>query len=134
MNTVKVEFSRRFADFKTQKFNLDLFANPFAVDDAGTPRTSTHLKTQYKTVGAVEFAPLLPESMLQLRLHATPVISMFGSTYSHEQMLSIIKLTKTPHRSCLMDQQLVYVIKVARAKDINPRINKIVFKKRCSVW
>jgi hypothetical protein len=32
LNTLKAEFSRRFADFGLEKFNLDLFANPFAID------------------------------------------------------------------------------------------------------
>ncbi len=126
-----------------QKFNLDLFANPFAADADAAPehlelelielQCNTHLKTQFETVGAAEFAPLLPASMPQLRLHAARVMSMFGSTYSCEQMFSIMKLTKTSHRSRLTDQHLVSVMKVAMAKDINPRIDKIFSKKRCRV-
>ncbi|XDV39475.1 hypothetical protein PO909_008719 [Leuciscus waleckii] len=143
LNTLKVEFCRRFADFERQKFNLDLFANPFAVDVDTAPehlqmelielQCNTHLKSRYESVGAAEFAPLLPESMPQLRLHAARIMSMFGSTYSCEQMFSIMKLTKTSHRSRLTDQHLVSVMKVAMAKDINPRIDEMVSRKRCRV-
>ena len=31
-NTLKAEFSRRFADIESQKFYPDLFANPFSID------------------------------------------------------------------------------------------------------
>ena len=37
LNTLKAEFSRRLADFESQNFNLDLFANPFAIDDDTAP-------------------------------------------------------------------------------------------------
>lgn len=37
LNTLKVEFSRRFADFERQKINFDLFANLFAVDADTAP-------------------------------------------------------------------------------------------------
>ena len=67
------------------------------------------LKTQYQSVGAAEFAPLLPESMPRLRLHAARIMSMFGSTYSCEQMFSVMKLNKTSHSSRLTDQHLVSV-------------------------
>ncbi|KAI7811513.1 putative general transcription factor II-I repeat domain-containing protein 2A-like, partial [Triplophysa rosa] len=143
LNTLKAEFSRRFADFESQKFNFDLFANPFVVDVDTAPehlqmelielQCNTHLKAQYQSVGAAEFAPLLPESMPHLRLHAARIMSMFGSTYSCEQMFSIMKLTKTSHRSRLTDEHLVSVLKVAMARDINPRIDKIISKKRCRV-
>ncbi|KAL0152417.1 hypothetical protein M9458_052140 [Cirrhinus mrigala] len=66
LNTLTVEFIRRFADFETKKINLDLFANPFAVDADAAPehlqlelielQCSTHLKTQYEKVGAAKFA------------------------------------------------------------------------------
>lgn len=32
LNTLNAEFNRRFADFESQKFYFDLFANPFAID------------------------------------------------------------------------------------------------------
>ena len=133
LNTLKVEFSRRFADFESQKFNFDLFANPFAIDVDTAPehlqlelielQCSSTLKTQYQSVRAAEFAPLLPESVPELRLHAARIMSMFGSTYSCKQMFSIMNLNKTLYRSRLTDQHLVSVLKVATAKDIKPRID-----------
>ncbi|XP_010771180.1 general transcription factor II-I repeat domain-containing protein 2A, partial [Notothenia coriiceps] len=143
LNTLKEEFSRRFADFESQKFNIDLFANPFAIDVDTAPehlqlelielQCNSALKTQYQSVGAAEFAPLLPESVPELRLHAANIMSMFGSTYSCEQMFSIMNLNKTSHRSRITDQHLTSVLKVATAKDIKPRIDKIICKKRCRV-
>ena len=102
LNTLKAEFNRRFADFESQKFNFDLFANPFAVDVDTAPehlqmelielQCNSALKTQYQSVGPADFAPLIPESMPQLRRHAARIMSMFGSTYSCEQMFSIMNL------------------------------------------
>ena len=119
LNTLKAEFSRRFADFGLEKFNLDLFANPFEIDVDTAPehlqleliklQCNGALKTQYQSIGAAEFAPLLPESMPRLRLHAARIMSMFGSTYSCEQMFSVMKLNKTSHSSRLTDQHLVSV-------------------------
>ncbi|KAK0141890.1 General transcription factor II-I repeat domain-containing protein 2B [Merluccius polli] len=60
-------------------------------------------------------------------------MSLFGGTYSCEQMFSVMKLKKTSHRSRLTDQHLVSVLKVAIAKDIKPRIDEIISQKRCSV-
>lgn len=54
-------------------------------------------------------------SMPQFRLHDPRIMSIFGSTYSCEQMFLIMKLTKTSHRSHLTDQHLVSVFKVAMA-------------------
>ena len=132
------------ANFESQKFNLDLFANPFEIYVDTAPEhlqlelielhCNGALKTQYQSVGAAEFAPLLPESMPQLCLHAARIMFMLGSTYSCEQMFSVMKLNKTSHRSRLTDQHLVSVLKVAIANDIKPRIDKIISKKRCSVW
>ncbi|KAK0149912.1 hypothetical protein N1851_009357 [Merluccius polli] len=57
-------------------------------------------------------------------------MSVFGSTYSYEQMFSVMKLNKTAHRSRSTEQHLVSVLKVATVKDIKPRIDKIISKKR----
>ena len=142
LNTLKAEISRRFTDFGLEKFNLDLFANPFAIDvDSDTApehlqleiielQCNGALKTHYQSIGAAEFTPLLPESMPQLRLHAARIMSMFGSIYSCEQMFSVMNRNKTSQRSRLTDQHLVSVLKGAIANYIKPRIDKIISKKR----
>lgn len=92
LNTLKVEFNRRFAE--SQKFKLYLFVNPFAFDVDTAPehlqlelidlQCNDALKTQYQSVGAAEFAPQPSKSMPQLRLNITRTMSMFGSTYCNE--------------------------------------------------
>ncbi|KAK0152700.1 General transcription factor II-I repeat domain-containing protein 2 [Merluccius polli] len=37
LNTLKAGFSRRFSNFESQKSNLNLFANPFAIDVGTAP-------------------------------------------------------------------------------------------------
>ncbi len=54
--------------------------------------------------------------MQQQCLHAARNMSVFGSSYLCKQMFSIMKLTS--HRSCVTDQHLFSVLKVAMAKDI----------------
>lgn len=143
LNGLKAEFSRRFADFESQKFNFDLFANPFAIDVDTAPehlqlelielQCNGALKTKYQSVGAGEFARFIPDTMPQLRLHAARIMCMFGSTYACEQLFSVMKINKSSHRSRLTDQHLVSVLKVATAQDFKPRIDHLMSKKRCQV-
>ncbi|KAK0133656.1 hypothetical protein N1851_030788 [Merluccius polli] len=66
--------------------------------------------------------------MPQLFLHAAHIMSVFGSTYSCEEIFPVIKLNKISHNT---DQHLVSVLKVATAKDIKPGIDEVITKKRC---
>lgn len=103
LNTLKVEFNR-FAE--SQKFNLYLFVNPFAVDVDTDPehlqlelsdlQCNDALKTPYQSVGAAEFGPGPFKSMPQLCLNSTRIMAMYRSTYCHETEQDVPKIR--PHR------------------------------------
>lgn len=120
LKKLKAEFSRRFADFETQKFSFELFTNPFGVDVDRAPehlqrelielQCNGALEAKFDYVGAGEFAPFIQDMMPQLRLQAARVLSMFGSTHLCEQMFSVMKINKSSHRSRLTDKHLASVI------------------------
>ncbi|KAL0163337.1 hypothetical protein M9458_042733, partial [Cirrhinus mrigala] len=88
LSTLRAEFTRRFADFEAQKFNLELFSNPFAVDAEKAPaniqmelievQCNSIRKAKYDTVGPAQFPSFIPETMPQLRLQAARMLCMFG--------------------------------------------------------
>ncbi|KAK7893162.1 hypothetical protein WMY93_022314 [Mugilogobius chulae] len=77
LSTLRAEFTRRFTDFERQKFNFEMFSNPFSIDPEKAPENlqmelielqcDSALKSKYETVGRVEFHRCLPETMPQLR-------------------------------------------------------------------
>ncbi|KAK7888727.1 hypothetical protein WMY93_024287 [Mugilogobius chulae] len=143
LSTLRAEFTRRFTDFERQKFNFEMFSNPFSIDPEKAPENlqmelielqcDSALKSKYETVGRVEFHRCLPETMPQLRRHAARILSMFGSTYVCEQLFSVMKLNKSAHRSSLTDAHLHSILRVSTAQDLTPNITELVVKKRCQV-
>ena len=143
LGVLGVEFSRRFGDFDGQKCRFELLSNPFAVDVEKAPNNlqmelielqcDDMLKSKYDAVGAAHFLQFIPDTMPQLRSQAAQLLSMFGSTYLCEQLLSSMKMTKTSHRIRLTDEHLRSIMKVASAQNLSPNINELVCKKRCHV-
>ncbi|KAL1268530.1 hypothetical protein QQF64_033893 [Cirrhinus molitorella] len=70
LSTLRAEFTRRFADFEAQKFDFELFSNPFAVDVEKAPaniqielielQCNSTLKAKYDTVGPAQFPSFIP--------------------------------------------------------------------------
>ncbi|KAK7933320.1 hypothetical protein WMY93_004216 [Mugilogobius chulae] len=144
LSTLRAEFTRRFTDFERQKFNFEMFSNPFSIDPEKAPENlqmelielqcDSALKSKYETVGRVEFHRCLPETMPQLRRHAARILSMFGSTYVCEQLFSVMKLNKSSHRSSLTDAHLHSILRVSTAQDLTPNITELViYVKKTSV-
>ena len=143
INALSAEFSRRFADFEAQKGRFELLSNPFAIDVESAPTSlqmelielqcNDMLKSKYDSVGAVQFPCFLPNTMPQLRTQAAQMLSVFSSTYLCEQLFSMMKLNKTPHRSRLTDEHLHSVLRLSSAQSLTPDIDELASKKRCQV-
>ncbi|KAE8280213.1 General transcription factor II-I repeat domain-containing protein 2 [Larimichthys crocea] len=137
------EFTRRFADFEAQKCRFELLSNPFAFDVNNAPsnlqmelielQCNDTLKSKYDSVGAAQFPPYLPDTLPELRAQAAQMLSMFGSTYLCEQLFSLMKMNKTPHRSRLTDEHLHSVLRISSAQSLTPEIDALACKKRCQV-
>ncbi|KAG2463646.1 GTD2A protein, partial [Polypterus senegalus] len=91
------------------------------------------LKAKYNEFGVPDLYAYLPPSNVQICKLASRVLSMFGSTYLCEKLFSLMKATKTPHRSRLPVKHLSPLIKVAAAEDFKPNIDELVTNKRCQV-
>ncbi|XP_063322782.1 general transcription factor II-I repeat domain-containing protein 2-like [Pelmatolapia mariae] len=140
LNILAAEFRRRFADFEAQKNRFELLANAFGVDVESAPanlqmelielQCNDTLREKYERLGATEFARFIPDTMPQLRIQAAQTISMFGSTYLCEQLFSLMKLSKTSHRSRLTDKHLDSILRTSSAQNLTPSIDELVQKMR----
>ncbi|XP_069764237.1 general transcription factor II-I repeat domain-containing protein 2A-like [Narcine bancroftii] len=131
LNVLRAEFSRRFADFESQKCRFELLSNPFAVEVTTAPTNLQMelIEPKYDSVGAVQF---LPDTLPQLRAQAAQMLSMLGSTYLCEQLFSLM-INKTPHRSRLTDEHLHSVLRISSAQGLTPEYDELASKKRCQV-
>ena len=87
------------------------------------------LKSKYDSVGAAQFPYFLPDTMPQLRTQAAQILSMFGSTYLCEQFFSMMKVSKTPHRSRLTEEHLHSVLRISSSQSLTPDIDKLASKR-----
>ncbi|GAA6098908.1 general transcription factor II-I repeat domain-containing protein 2-like, partial [Tachysurus ichikawai] len=143
LSVLGAEFSQRFADFDVQKCRFQLLSNPFAVDVENAPNNlqmepielqcNETLKSKYDAVGATQFPQFIPDTMPQLRTQAAQLLSLFGSTYLCEHLFSLMKMTKTSHRSRLTDEHLRSILRVSSAQSLSPDIDELASKKRCQI-
>ncbi|XP_043437632.1 general transcription factor II-I repeat domain-containing protein 2-like isoform X1 [Prionailurus bengalensis] len=139
---LKMEFQKRFFDFKHYENELILFSSPFSINidsvneelqmEVIELQCNTVLKTKYDDIGIPEFYKYLSKSYPKYRKHCAKILSMFGSTYVCEQLFSVMKLSKTKFRSQLKDTGLHSVLHIA-TRNIRPDIDILVQKKRCQV-
>ncbi|XP_026582004.1 general transcription factor II-I repeat domain-containing protein 2-like [Pseudonaja textilis] len=139
LNTLHMEFTRRFVKFEGQKFNFELLSNPFAIDVRKAPvniqmelielQCSSTLKAKYDSVGPLHFSRFIPKAMPQLRLQAARMLCMFGSTYVCEHVFSVIKVNKSAHKSLLTDEQFHSIVRVSTAQNLTSNIDELVSKK-----
>ncbi|XP_070595014.1 general transcription factor II-I repeat domain-containing protein 2-like [Erythrolamprus reginae] len=144
LNTLHMEFTRRFVKFEGQKLNFELFSNPFAIAVERAPahiqmelielQCSSTLKAKYDSVGPVRFSRFIPETMPKLRLQAARMLCMFGSTYVCEHVFSVIKVNKSVHRSLLTDAHLHSILRVSTAQNLSSNIDELVSKKTCQIF
>ena len=67
----------------------------------------------------------LPEDMTELKMHALKTATLFGSTYSCEQLFSPMKHIKSSSRSRLTDEHLESCLRVT-ISTIEPNIDRII--------
>ena len=134
------DFIRGFADFEAPKSSFELLSNPFAADVESAPsnlqmelielQCIDTLKAKYESVGAAEFPRFIPDTMPHLRSQAAQTLSMFGSTYLCEQLVSLMKINKTSHRTRLTDKHLHSILRISSAQSLTPDIDELITKIR----
>ncbi|PNF15430.1 hypothetical protein B7P43_G18458 [Cryptotermes secundus] len=77
------------------------------------------------------FFSYLPSQYSQMRQFAARILAIFGSTYLCEQLFSLVKTTKTTHRSRLTAEDLSSILKIASSESQVAKINSLVSRKTC---
>lgn len=131
------EFNHRFRQMHVLEVNLLIFMTLFTVDINTVPadiqlelidlKCDTALKIWFDTTDIVKFYSRVSlERFPRLHARAAKIISMFGSTYSCEQLFSVMKLNKSRLHGQLTDSHLNAILRLSCAKTITPDISRII--------
>ena len=115
MDTLAVEFDRRFQDFKNLEPQFNILSSPFTteVDLASENlqlelldlQASNDLEEKLKSVSLSDFFKSLSDDLFpKLKTFAAKFLTLFGSTYICEQAFSSLKIKKSKNRSLLRHQ------------------------------
>ncbi|KAJ4430250.1 hypothetical protein ANN_22462 [Periplaneta americana] len=118
-----------------------LFCNPFGFQSIEDPenlqlelinlQNSTRLRVSAKS--GIELFAMLPKSEFpNLRLFASRLSAMFGSTYVCEQFFTTMTNNKTVWRSRVTDDNLVAVLRLC-VSESEPDFNALTARKRCQM-
>lgn len=141
LEDLKTQFHLRFLDFRRDEKHLNLFARPFSVSVEEVPdefqmelielQCNSTLKNKFgvdlldfysKYVSITDFP--------KIRDHALKTVSLFGSTYTCEQLFSRMKNMKSKMRTRLTDEHLENSLRIATS-NIKTDIDKLVKNKQC---
>lgn len=139
---ISSEFEERFADFIAKEDQIRIFTAPFAVEIETLPEelqmemieleSNSDLKDAFKDNIILEFYRkyVSQTKYPYIVQHACRILSLFASTYTCEQVFSLMKMTKTKNRSTLTDDHLKNSLILA-STNIRPNIPQIVDKHQC---
>ena len=147
LETLKESFVSRFRDLQMKKPQIAFLVDPFnfesvclkallVSDEATSQLEMIDLCEKDKlkpalTEGATEFWKSMPmEKYPNIKRAALKVLSMFGSTYVCESVLSILNQVKSRHRPVLTDTHVKELLRVATT-EYKPDLKKIVKEKEC---
>lgn len=134
---LRTDFSSRFDDLRSNSVDFRLFGTPFDVEVDTVPekfqmelidmQCNNLLKSKFHadSVSLLEFYKkylLEPGLYTSLTDHAKKIASMFGSTYTCEQLFSKMKYTKSKLRTKITDEHLENVLRLAASNKSNSTI------------
>jgi hypothetical protein len=146
---LRTDFFSRFADIRSHTVDFKLFGTPFDVEVNTVPdnfqmelidiQCNDLLKSKFHAEGVslLEFYKkylLEPGLYTNLTDHAKKMASMFGSTYTCEQLFSKMKYTKSKLRTRITDVHLENVLRLASSNStISPDVEKLSSPKQHQV-
>jgi hypothetical protein len=147
LESLKQQFQERFNDFRSHKFEFDLFNKPFDIEVYDSPediqmelielQANDELKSKFKSLKLIEFYEFLSKShsnaFSKIKTNALRIASMFGSTYLCEQLFSILKHAKSNTRNRMNDEHLNACLKIQSSKQLEPNIDLIISNKQLRV-
>ncbi|KAJ8248095.1 hypothetical protein GJAV_G00238250 [Gymnothorax javanicus] len=140
------EFDHRFADFKTHRATLQIFAEPFSFDEQDAPpvlqmelidlQCNSELKAKFREVSGKadklgqflrELRPTFPELSRMFKR----TTCLFGSTHLCEKHFSTMNFNKSKYRSKLTDEYLQAILRVSTASSLKPNVAQLCERKCC---
>lgn len=136
LDTLVVEFERRFQCFKNLEPVFNILSSPFSVESDSAQeniqlelldlQADNVLKEKFKSVTLLEFYGSLSEATFpHLKDFAAKLLSLFGSTYICEQAFSCLKINKSKNRSMLTDCNLKAIMRITTSKMV-PQFKNII--------
>ena len=137
INDLLIDFSLRFADFRKHAQLFNLFGTPYETDVEQVPeeyqlelidlQCDKFLESKFHSESTVDFYNnyVLPSGKYHNILNnAKLIISLFGSTYTCEQVFSKMKYTKNHLRTRLRDDHLDDILLLS-STNISPDVDKL---------
>ena len=136
LDTLAVEFDRRFRDFKNLEPQFNILSSPFTTEVDSAPenlqlelldlQASNDFKKKFKSVSLPDFYNSLSDDLFpNLKNFAAKFLTLFGSTHICEQALSSLKINKSKNRFLPTDINLHDVLRISTSK-LAPNFKKIV--------
>ena len=124
LTELKEEFTQRFGSLKMLDADAKIFNNPFIVEleeisteyqlEVAELQCDDEMKFIHKKLNRAEFYEKLDRAKYpNLHKLAIRMMSMFGSTYTCEQLFSKMNLVKNKKRSRISDKHLRAQLKIA---------------------
>ena len=143
LDVLMENFKQRFHDLDGRERSHDLFRDPFSdlaenfEDDPALQleilniQSCFTLKTSFRELPLIEFYKQINvEQYPKILKNACFWAVQFGSTYLCEQCFSLMKLTKSKHRSRITDDHLDCTLRLA-ISPITPNLGELVEGKQC---
>ena len=148
LDVLSNNFDNRFNDLRGREQKLALFREPFSLnaeefdDDPDLQlevldfQSCSNLKASFRELPLEEFYRLVinlnKDQFPKIMENAYFWTVQFGSTYVCEQSFSLMKLTKSKHRSRLTDGHKDCALRLA-ISPIVPNLDELVKEKRCQI-
>lgn len=136
------DFERRFQDIRKLEQQFKIFATHFSVNVLDIPaelqlemidlQNDIELKDKYENRKSINHLYILVfhKKFPKLLNLAARTLCMFGTTYVCETLFSLMKFTKSRHRSQLSDEHLKACLRLGGTKTIAPRIEKLLTNRK----
>ncbi|KAK9887343.1 hypothetical protein WA026_022013 [Henosepilachna vigintioctopunctata] len=147
---LKESFENRFQDFESDKRNIQLFINPFAISSTDLVDYPANIQLEvtdlqnhtalkqifYENVSSEQLTEsfasfwknVSSEDFPTLRDLAMQILSRFGSTYVCEKTFSTLSYIKNKYRTSLTAKHISDLI-VLSTSDLKPNIDKLLSQK-----
>lgn len=134
------QFDLKFSELEKLSTEIAIFCNPFEIDPSTVPaayqmelielKNSLVLKRRFDSMDSLEFWKLACDLYPKLKEAVILVLAIFPSTYICEQMFSLMKFIKSPHRSRITDDHLSSSVRVKLKRSLAVDFDELVKREK----